>query len=310
MDLTPSHVAFTAILLELVRSGRKVPEAVVFDDVMGPMSVLCFLGDRVSLQHCHQYGSANDLMDELLTYFHGTETSVQNGTKFQSKVMSELSRLQTVDHMIDFVDVMNTIFDADPTVSPNEVMAPTRICTDSSLGIFARSFIAKWNCMSFDMVCCLHESMVAFVSSSRNGSSDGNGTIIHSSSSSPSSSSSNLSIVRPKAHQCLIDADAAASRGDVLTAEKLLHNYFDLNGGIGDPLLQLYTKSGNTSHQLALHSLIHPTSHKYTLSHTSYTHTYIHTLQVHCSHQCSLWNYYVMLAMNLILVVPDISKHC
>ena len=289
MDLTPSHVAFTAILLELVRSGRKVPEAVVFDDVMGPMSVLCFLGDRVSLQHCHQYGSANDLMDELMSYFQGTEKRIQDGTKFRIKVMSELSQLQTVDHVIDFVDVMNTIFEADSTVSPNEVMAPTRICTDSSLGIFARSFVAKWNCLSFDLVCCLHESVVGFNSSNRHGS-----EMIH-------SSTSKLSVLRPKAHQCLIDADEAAARGDVLTAEKLLHNYFDLNGGIGDPLLQLYTKSGMTT-RLA-HSHTHTICDKYTLS-------LIHTPQVHYSHQCSLWNCYAMLPMNPILVAPDINKHC
>ena len=275
MDLTPSHVAFTAILLELVRSGRKVPDAVVFDDVMGPMSVLCFLGDRVSLQHCQQYESARDLMEDLMTYFHGTESHTQNGIKIRNKVISELAQLQTVDHMIDFVDVMNTIFESDPTVSPNEVMAPTRICTDSSLGIFARSFIAKWNCLSFDLVCCLHESMVAFVSSNRHGS----GMMVQSSASSSSSSSSspsssNLSTLRPKAHQCLIDADAAASRGDVLTAEKLLHNYFDLNGGIGDPLLQLYTKSGITT--LRAHTL--SPSHTYipSLTHTHpFTHTHI-----------------------------------
>ena len=147
MELTPSHVAFTAILLELVHSGRKAPSSVQFFSVTGPLCVLCFLGDRVSLQHCHQYASVHELLDELVSYFHGSEETFRNGQEFRAKVTDVLTKLYTIDDMIDFADTVDTIFEVDATVSPNEVMAPIRICTDSSLGIFARAFIAKWNCL-------------------------------------------------------------------------------------------------------------------------------------------------------------------
>jgi hypothetical protein len=248
--LHPSEIAYIAVILEIVSAGRKIT---VFKDSTVPLQILCFLGDRISLQSVKLYSNGNKFLEDLQSYvIDNTEESI---ISFTDEIRQILVGLASMDTLLQFVDIISSAFENDTTTSPNEVMAPTRICPDSSLGIYCRTFSAKWNCLSFESICQLYESFRVFISSIS--------TIEISSSSSPmpspntteTSQSQYFDNENMNMHSFLQQAEEAAENGDVYAAEKLLHRYFDFNGN--DLLLSLSKSPVGSSPQSALSALCH-----------------------------------------------------
>ena len=247
--LRPTDVAYVAILLALIEGGRKSTDSFQFNDIMTPLQVLCFLGDRIDLQSVKHYSTALLFLEDVMSYFvNNDEEKGDWGRRsttdhpFTAKVLGDLQRVQSIDDLIEFVDSIRSIFESDVSISPNEVMAPNRICPDSSLGIFSRSFIAKWDCLPFDSVCQLYEAFRIFVSSGESHENHG-----YQNSSAPTfendssfSASQNSDDDCIGVHRFLQQAEVASESGDVYAAEKLLHRYFDFNGN--DPLLSVASK--------------------------------------------------------------------
>jgi Anaphase-promoting complex subunit 5 len=256
LALQPTDVAYTATILELIASGRKDSNAVKFHDAMAPLQILCFLGDRIQLQTVRHYFTADGFLTDLLTSFGAVSGENEAGAShlsFVHKVHSSLQNLQSIDDLVHFVDSVRTLFLNDVNSSPNEAIGPTRLCLDSSLGIYCRSFIAKWECLSFDFVCQLYESLNVFLGDS-------------------TSKVEEISAVQLQhipnhdvtaVHLFLKQAEDAAVSGDVHTAERLLHRYFDFNGN--DPLLSVASKgTSGSSSLLALAALHHANDPQFT----------------------------------------------
>ena len=256
-SLQPSNVAYVATIIELIASGRKKSDAVHFQDPTSPLQILCFLGDRIQLQNVKHYLNANDFLSELLSTFEIPENDLRTpGHFFVNKVRDVLSDFKSVDDLVHFVDSIQNLFTNDVSISPNESVAPFRICPDSSLGIYCRCFFAKWECLSFGFVCQLYESLAAFTNGLYCASDDFALAI------------GQLS-QRPTVHvgmgvqSFLQQADEAAQTGDVHAAEKLLHRYFDFNGN--DPLLSVASKgSSSSTSQQALAALHHAKDPQFT----------------------------------------------
>ena len=250
LSLQPSNVAYIATIIELIASGRKKSDAIHFQDPTSPLQILCFLGDRIQLQNVRHYQNASDFLSELLSAFDALENDSRTpGHFFVDKVRDVLSDFKSVDDLVQFVDSIKNLFTNDASISPNESMAPFKVCPDSNLGIYCRCFFAKWECLSFGFVCQLYESLTAFTSDLYNDSDDcantmaklPRRTIVH---------------VGMGVQTFLQQADEAAQSGDVHAAERLLHRYFDFNGN--DPLLSVASKgSSSSTSQQALAALHH-----------------------------------------------------
>lgn len=257
LSLQPSNVAYIATIIELIASGRKKSDAFHFQDPKSPLQILCFLGDRIQLQNVKHYLNANDFLSELLSTFEIPENDLRTpGHFFVNKVRDVLSDFKSVDDLVHFVDSIQNLFTNDVSISPNESVAPFRICPDSSLGIYCRCFFAKWECLSFGFVCQLYESLAAFTIGLYSASDDFALTM------------GQLSR-RPIVHvgmgvqSFLQQADEAAQTGDVHAAERLLHRYFDFNGN--DPLLSVASKgSSSSTSQQALAALHHAKDPQFT----------------------------------------------
>lgn len=259
LSLQPSNVAYIATIIELIASGRKKSDAVHFQDPTSPLQILCFLGDRIQLQNVKHYLNANAFLSELLSTFEIPENPENDlrtpGHFFVDKVRDVLSDFKSVDDLVHFFDSIQNLFTNDVSISPNESVAPYRICPDSSLGIYCRCFFAKWECLSFGFVCQLYESLAAFTKG------------IYCAFDYFALTMGQLSR-RPIVHvgmgvqSYLQQADEAAQTGDVHAAERLLHRYFDFNGN--DPLLSVASKGSSSTSQQALAALYHANDPQFT----------------------------------------------
>lgn len=256
LALQPTDVAYIATILELIASGRKDVNAIKFHDATAPLQILCFLGDRIQLQTVRHYFTADVFLTDLLTSFNiesGENTAGASHHSFVHKVHASLQNLQSIDDLVHFVDSVQTLFLNDVNSSPNEAIAPTRLCLDSSLGIYCRSFIAKWECLSFDFVCQLYESLNVFLGDSTSKVVDITSVQMQQI---PNYDATAV-------HLFLKQAEDAADSGDVHTAERLLHRYFDFNGN--DPLLSVASKgTSGSSSLLALAALHHANDPQFT----------------------------------------------
>ena len=255
--LEPTDVAYVATIIGLIAGGRKTVGAIQFNDCAAPMRVLCFLGDRLQLQSIRHYPRVESFLTDLLISLSGTSIgSVRQqstvGDEFVGIVRVMLLNLRSMDDFVHFIDGIQDLFLSDSAGSPNEAMGPTKLCHDSSLGIYCRTFIAKWECLSFDLVCQLFESFTSFVD-------------LH-----PDDEVSEAvrtapleEPVREGVHLFLQQAEEASKNGDVHTAEGLLHRYFDFNGN--DPLLSVASKGASgSSPQHALAALCHANDPQFT----------------------------------------------
>ena len=243
LALQPSDVAYLATLLVLIEGGRKSSNTFQFRECGTPLKVLCFLSDRINLQSVKHYLTVMDFSADLKSYLNESDEENDPNTEnlFVKEVLRELQSLESIDDLVHYVDSIDSLFEYDATISPNEIMAPIKICIDSSLGIYCRSFRAKWECLSFDSVYQLYESLRTFLMIQDHRvilsqTFDGHKIIVYNDS---PYDGDNMGINR-----FLVQAEKAAENGDVHTAEKLLHRYFDYNGN--DPLLSVGSK-GSTS---------------------------------------------------------------
>ena len=165
--LQPTDVAYILTLLALIEGGRKTSETIKFQDHLTPLNVLCFLGDRINLQSVRHYSSLKNFLDDMQSYLsdpNDPNNNQQPCNPFVTKLHDWLKSIESIDDLVHLAESINTVFESDSTISPNEIMAPTKICSESSLGIYCRSFIAKWECLSFDCVYQLYESLTYFIS--------------------------------------------------------------------------------------------------------------------------------------------------
>ena len=239
LALQPSDVAYIATLLVLIEGGRKSLDAFKFRDCMTPLKVLCFLSDRVNLQSVKHYPNARNFLADMKSYIDEVEgvsdSEIEN--LFVLEILSALQNLKSIDDLVQYVDSIDRLFESDSTISPNEIMAPTKLCSDSSLGIYCRSFRAKWECLSFDSVYQLYESLRRFLSTADTASFNVlEGQEIAVLNNAPIDDDIGID-------RFLLQAENAAVNGDVYTAEKLLHRYFDYNGN--DPLLSVASKGSS-----------------------------------------------------------------
>lgn len=79
-----------------------------------------------------------------------------------------------IDHFYDEIEILKTVFMDSLVTSSNASRTVSLICPDSLLGYFCRSFLARFESMPFEDVCCFFDDLQLFVTAVSKESMEGN----------------------------------------------------------------------------------------------------------------------------------------
>ncbi len=229
-----AELAYASVIKHLVLAGRTFQDELIKNTSI-TFSILTWLDDCIGStgDKVTAFNKASYMYRHLCDKFNHNRVMESNKIKCIEDAFSDLHMIDSIDLLFDFMESLRELFDNDDNVSPNGSPAPTKVCVDSTLGLFLRSLLARWDCLPFDNIGILYSNMVAFMENYNNNdnnddfeemvvSQDDNAVsvemsrMIHSSSNDPG--------------LYLVESFNAMELGDVATAESLLHNFFDFNG--------------------------------------------------------------------------------
>lgn len=164
--ISASDISIVSLLHSLLHGGR----GNAFEDSNDravPLLILCSFGDHIKLCRAQQYSNAHALVEVLSRqYLH--ESSVSSACKEYLLDAVYCSSITSLDALLDFMGSLRLLFENPTDYQPNKVYAPTCVTNNSTLGIYLRSFLARWECMTFESICILYESLEIFRSSQNN----------------------------------------------------------------------------------------------------------------------------------------------
>ena len=230
-----AELVYASVIKHLVLAGRTLQDELSKNTSI-TFSILTWLddcigntGDKVAA-----FSKASYMYLHLCNQFNHNRVIAMNKIKCIEDAFSDLHMIDSIDLLFDFMESLRELFDNDDNISPNGSLAPTKVCVDSTLGLFLRSLLARWDCLPFDNIGILYSNMTVFMDN-YNSTIDNNNDfeaivvpqvdvamtaemfrMIHNSTNDPG--------------LYLVESFNAMELGDVATAESLLHNFFDFNG--------------------------------------------------------------------------------
>lgn len=115
-----------------------------------PINILAFLQEHLECR----LQSVNELREAFLAF-------VPDEVAFFDAVVKSLE-FNSLDMMIDYIESFRLIVDPKAGIDPNSARSPYRVCPYSILGLFVRSFLVKWDAMSFEYTCLFQTLITDF----------------------------------------------------------------------------------------------------------------------------------------------------
>jgi hypothetical protein len=172
------------------------------------VQIMTFLSDNINgAQSVEKFSSLNSFVDKLS--LHVTDKIV-----LQSFKDSVHDYFFSLDSFLNLNSAIQEVFEYDTSESINELYGPIKVCHDSFLGVFVRSFIAQWECISFETGCVFYEEFLCFISPKTLTTTDDIATVGF-----YSHSSDHLTV-----------AVESIARGDLAVTEEAIHRHFDIVG--------------------------------------------------------------------------------
>eukprot|EP01038_Epipyxis_sp_PR26KG_P007881 gene7881-10697_t len=244
LDLSPNELTFTLIIHVITTLNRK-PDAAFYSQMKLSFAVLEFLQDHIEQlkNNIEKYSNLRQLLENLRSYIDDTN----DGNIVIDRLTKILKSVTTIHDFITLVEKIREIFNIDSSQNLNECPGPIKICNDSYLGVFVRTFLVKWDCLEFENHCKFYENVTSFVHDNNlsNNSHESEldlfeyklGTddiysMYDTYQSKPTdnkySSKSNQSLLGPKEY--FINSQKSLLNQDVSVTEDFIHKYFDYNG--------------------------------------------------------------------------------
>jgi hypothetical protein len=230
MSITSTELILCGTIWSLVRnsSGQEFN-----GDIATTMNVLCLVNDHIdndSFCCFKKYANIGEML-KLLDAYSLHNSAIMNNT-------IQLLTFSSIDEMITFINNCSSLFRAEDFASPNNLIAPFQICSDSIIGIFLRYFLACWNTMTFEDICKFYENFMEFMSSDDNHGYDNSyrpmDMKMNWSFEAQNESLNEMDVDTP--YLPYIDRiddndiDRVISVGDMINAEKLIHATYDQSG--------------------------------------------------------------------------------
>lgn len=258
--LSPSHIAYLNIIKTLIECGRNFNEQMMQNNMIS-LSILIWLDE--SLSSCNIFKVKQ--FHNLKSFYDSINSCIPLDSKCNAieRSLYNFYNINSVDDLIDFIDSTRNLFEYDSNLSNNGVPSPTKICNDSSLGIFVRSIHSCWDSMTFGATCILQENIKMFSDSNI----DNSQNLLISMNDDPEELykkfaykigtddsvvdiiDSEDAIDEGNAYAHLLNAMKAIICGDVKTAEGSMHWYFDYSSS--NPLTIVPSSSAITGKNLS-----------------------------------------------------------
>jgi hypothetical protein len=155
MEPTPSDVTYLAVLKFMIISSRN-PQSQSQIAVVTSFQLLTFLADNINGLEGRKFSS----FSSFSSAFRGACSS----EPMLELISEDLATVKaSVNNLFQFIESAREIFVVDKATSPNEVPGPTSVGTESPLGMFARTVLAKWENLSFEGICFLYENIEEYM---------------------------------------------------------------------------------------------------------------------------------------------------
>jgi len=212
---------------------------------------MSYFSDVVTCPSAKQFVSYADLSSYFNDTFHDSDNR-DSMLVFINQVKDILDKVVDVlDSFFTAVESIREVLILEKNASMNELSGPTYITPDSFLGMYVRSLLAQWECMTFEDMCSLYQQMKTFlrVSSTRSlraqskySDADATNLLVYSVGTNDylaHHDADNVIGVRrggrdDSAQTCELRAHAALEFGDIGAVEASLHELYDITGC--DPL--------------------------------------------------------------------------
>jgi hypothetical protein len=126
-----------------------------------PFRALCFLSEVAQPGKPSRFATYS----ELSTCFSDTVGTPE----WLNGVADELSGFETVDTFSTVVERFRAVLQPNKSASFNGLRSPSLVTPDSSLGLFLRSVLARWDCLQFHQMCAMFSDVKVFVKGGRSG---------------------------------------------------------------------------------------------------------------------------------------------
>ena len=141
--ISPSDLVHVLIIKYFILSCRNSKPFTTHHQ-WSPIMVLCYLSNTIRHSNARQYLSLQGIVDALESFL--------SDTHFTTELLVYLSIFESFDRFVSAVESSQTVIqsDTDTSLSPNDLYGPHVVSPGSSLGVFIRSILAKWECLQFE----------------------------------------------------------------------------------------------------------------------------------------------------------------
>jgi len=160
--LTSSDLSLVSLLSTVLRGGRTG----LFPDCRVPLRLLCYFSHHVKLCRATQFATAGAVVEVVFQKYVNEDSLSPELRANLIDAISCTAYTRSLDSLLDFIQSLRSLLENEPGFQPNKVCAPTCITMESPLGVYLRTFLARWECMEFGAICALYESLENFSSSS------------------------------------------------------------------------------------------------------------------------------------------------
>ena len=253
--ITSSEITYVLVIHGIVECSRALEPSLCSNLAVG-VRLLCWLDESItSYSALTEYYCMDDMYDNLVMNVMecGSSSSSSSGRSASPSSSTRMpvieyafdmlrgtddSFLFSIDSLLELVETTKGLFQENPaTANVNGCPGPTKVCADSFLGIFLRSFLAKFDSLSFESICTVYENLVNFTRRAIAGLRSKTAILKIEEAYRAFDkvigiddnvfASSHSSVNSPVLH--LLNSMRAISLGDVTAAESELHKYFDYN---------------------------------------------------------------------------------
>lgn len=141
--ISPSDLVHVLIIKYFILSCRNSKPFTTHHQ-WSPIMVLCYLSNTIRHSNARQYLSLQGIVDALESFL--------SNIHFTSELLVYLSIFESFDRFVSAVESSHAVIqsDTDTSLSPNDLHGPHVVSPGSSLGVFVRSVLAKWECLQFE----------------------------------------------------------------------------------------------------------------------------------------------------------------
>ena len=202
--ITSSEICLLKLVIKIIEIGRDENQ-IELTSIEIPLILMNVISDLYCNCNLNNFSNLNSFKEFLRSYI--IEDEFING-------IINLSDFNTIDDLLDLFDSIPNYLICPDNLSPNKVLSPYYVTSESVIGLTLRSLSVKWESLIFEDICVIYDDLILFLQSS---------TL------SPKDYDHDNANTKRSGINHLHSADELSKNMDVVSAIDHLHMYYDLS---------------------------------------------------------------------------------